>query len=55
MNHTSNMEDDGDQEIPDPEELERVASIFKDGTWFEWEVEGVRWPQTSYPYMADFK
>ncbi|MBS1807593.1 MAG: hypothetical protein JST84_05315 [Acidobacteria bacterium] len=36
----TSMEGNDDQEISDPEELEAIASIFKDGSWFIWEVEG---------------
>lgn len=31
---------DDDREIPDPEELEKFASIFQSGSWFTWECEG---------------
>lgn len=34
------LEANEDQEIPDPEELQPIASIFTDGSWFEWEVGG---------------
>lgn len=34
------LEGDDDQEIPDIEELQPIASIFADGSWLEWEVNG---------------
>ena len=34
------MPGNDDQEISDPEELEPIASIFKEGSWFIWECDG---------------